>query len=189
MIDKLSVIIKEKVQIEDEVLFKYGLNSLLNYTILFVVTLYFSIKYNYTFAVILFTLFFVIIKTHVGGFHFDNKIVCFSFSLASINLFPIIIQSYPLEKWIILILGLSCSSILYFICPISSHNKTLNANEIIYFKHTIRKILFSFSIAAVIFFKFNWLICLNSLSFALIICTIDILLCILERRIINDKFA
>lgn len=187
MLDFVNSFIEKKVEIEDKKLFQYGLSSLIKYLILLNITLFFSIKYRYILSSLIFIFVFILIKTNIGGFHFQNKYICFIVSLLVINVVPIIIQFYPIKKTFSLLLGIVCSIFILTICPISSKNKKLKYEDIIYYKKNIKRIIFIIFILYFILLKLNLVLILNSLSAVLICITIDIVIHIIGKR--RDEYG
>ena len=154
-----TYLISNNVQIDQDV-FDYGFSYFKKYIFYVFITIPFIIYFKLYLNVILFLVLFIPLRKYLGGYHFNNDVICILFSsFVSIaisyysNICNISYLYYIFSTIAILLLS-------YFLAPVEHKNKELNSYEkkIYKFKAIKIEIIFLYYSVLTYIFSINTLI-------------------------------
>lgn len=175
MIEVIYSTIKRRIYIEDEILFKYGLNALLRYVSVMLIVLIISKVMDTLIETLFYTMAFIQLKCNVGGFHFKRKINCFIVSVLGLLCFPVLFSKERIDFGCAIMINIFCYLIIIKVAPIPSESKFLSKDDLIYFKNKIKIKLLNILLIQFIVFLFDLSI-YYAVTSALLCITLDLLL-------------
>ncbi len=152
-------LIYNNVKIDQDV-FDYGFSYFKSYMIYLIITIPFIILFKLYINIALFLILYIPLRKYLGGYHFNNNLVCVFFS----SFISILVSYYSSIYNIPYVYYLASSIIVLFltifIAPIEHANKKLNSYEKRIYKFKAIKIEIIFILLSIIiytFFKKNFI--------------------------------
>lgn len=171
---KLYKLLKEnKIYIAED-LFFYGWSHLKYYTIYFIITFPIVYYYNTFFITIFFIAFYIPLRRYLGGFHFNNNIICLLTSSFVTIICPLIGYNYNIHFFTIVIIFIFLVISTYFIAPIDHPNKKLTFFEKNIYKKKALHIEFLYFTICIILFILSKPIYINLISIIFLLSLISL---------------
>lgn len=116
-------------------IYSYSINILFIYSMVFLIILFLSIRFDILIEQLLFWLLFIPLKRYTGGFHFKSKIMCIISSVFFSTLISYTAKFPVCNIYFRTIISLLAISLTYKIKTLNHRNKRLNSREIEFYTH------------------------------------------------------
>lgn len=139
-------------------IYDYGYSYLKQYLIYFAIVIPISIYFNIFFSTICFLCLYFPLRSYMGGYHFDNNLMCLLFSIIITILCPLLSKLIEI-KFSYYLISIIIAFIFIIVCvPVDHKNKRLNTNEKNIYKLKVIIIEFIYLILSLFLYNYNYTI-------------------------------
>ena len=177
------LIANEKCKSEDKEIIVYGLSTAIEMAFNFISTLILGLVFGMLIESIIFLVSFSFLRTYAGGYHARTALRCYFFSITTIIITLIVLQSEVVHHGYYLIMLVLAIPIIMALSPVPDANKPLDAIEVKVYKKRAYMILAINVFIGIIAYIFKLYSISNTVCLAMFVLAIILLL----GKYINTK--
>lgn len=156
-------------------MYRYGFQTALEMQSCIIIGILISVKMEMFLEFWVFLGIFILLRSYVGGLHFDKFVTCLIFSAFVLITTLMIVKKYQFPDNTAIIIVICLSMIIKFFKPINNKNRVVEKDEEIIFRRRVNNILFLIILLGLILYFFQQDYYLSLIATTLIIVFISMI--------------